>query len=131
MKAPDALRLVCAAPVVRPPRPPFKLAGWSTEAPALAVLLDATVANVGEAGEIAPQVPEASTLAPGTRVYVLGQAMRLRRGIGRWLGPAAPPVARAVRCAALVARGYTGVGALTDASGADLVYGDAPSLLSP
>ena len=125
-KAPEALRLVCAAPVARPPRPPFKLAGWSTDARSVAVLLDATGVDVGDAGAVAPQVPEASTLAPGTRVFVLGHAMRLRRGIVRWLGPGAQPVARAVRCAALVARGYTGVGALTDANGADLVYGDAP-----
>jgi hypothetical protein len=75
---------------------------------------------------VAPQVPAASTLAPGTRVFVLGQAMRQRRGIGRWLGPGAQAVTRAVRCAALVARGYASVSALTDASGADLVYGDAP-----
>jgi hypothetical protein len=126
VKAPEALRLVCAAPVARPPRPPFKLTGWSTEAPALAVLLDATNADVGEAAAVAPQVPAASTVAPGTRVFVLGHAMRLRRGIGRWLGRGAEPVTRAVRCAALVARGYTGVGALTDESGADLVYGEAP-----
>jgi hypothetical protein len=126
VKAPEALRLVCASPVARPPRPPFKLPGWSTEAPALAVLLDATNADVGDPAAVAPQVPAASTLAPGTRVFVLGHAMRLRRGIGRWLGSGARPVTRALRCATLVARGYTGVGALTDAGGADLVYGDAP-----
>jgi hypothetical protein len=126
LAAPEALRLVCAGPARRPPRPPFGLAGWSDSAGAVAVLLDATDKDLAEAPAIAAQIPLASTLPPGTAVFVLGTATRARRGLGRllgWVGPAAVPVARAARCGALVARGYTGIGALVDAaSGADLVY---------
>jgi hypothetical protein len=123
---PSSLRLQCAGALRRPPRPPFGLPGWSDDAPAVAVLLDATSADVNQATAIAPQIPQAAALPPGTSVFVLGTATSARRGFGRllrWLGPGAAPVGRAARCAALVARGYTGVGALIDAaSGADLVY---------
>ncbi len=88
---------------------------WTRPAPILA-----------EARAIAPQLPAASSLPPGALVFVLGGAMRTRRGLRRLLGRGTVPVARAPRCAALVARGYTDVGALLDArSGADLVYGRA------
>jgi hypothetical protein len=117
---------VCATTLSRPPRPPFGLRAWSDDALAIAVLLDATDADVEQAPAIARQIPEAATLPPGTAVFVLGTATRARGGLGglvRWLGPRAVPVERATRCAALVARGYTRVGALVDAtSGADLVY---------
>ncbi len=122
--APTALRLVCAAPVVRPPRPLFGLAAWAPQADGLAVLLDATEADLDDPAAVARQVPPAATLSPGTPVFVLGAATRTRSGLGRWLGPATVAVPRAARCAALLARGYTSIGALVDEkSGADLAYG--------
>jgi hypothetical protein len=123
VKPPASLRLVCTGAVSRPPRPPFGLSSWSDDGEAIAVLLDATDDDPTQAPAMARQIPQAATLPPGTRVFVLGTATRARRGLVRWVGPGAIPVARATRCAALVARGYTGVGALVDAaSGADLVY---------
>jgi hypothetical protein len=122
--APAALRLVCVSPVHRPPRPPFGLADWTPDATAVAVLLDATEADLEDAPSVAAQLPLATTLPPGTRVFVLGEATRTRAGLGRWLGPGTAGVARAPRCAALLARGYRDIAALVDdKTGADLVVG--------
>ncbi len=86
------------------------------------MLLDGTDVNL-TASAIAQQLPLAASLGPATYVFVLGTAMRTRRGFGRWLGSAAVPVDRAARCAALLARGYTNVGATArGASGGDVVY---------
>jgi hypothetical protein len=120
---PSGLRLVCASSLDRPPPAPFGLPSWSADAPAIAVLLDATDADLTEAPAVARQVPDAATLPPGTHVFVLGAAVRPRAGLLRWFGGGTVAVGRPPRCAALLARGYTAVGAFVDdKSGADLVY---------
>jgi hypothetical protein len=120
----EALRLIARAQRARPPRPPLGIAAWSPTADAIAVLLDAggdgdprTVAGV------AAQLPEASDLAPGTPVLVLGRATPLR---AFWrLFARDVPIPRAPRCTALLVRGYVDIGAGV-INGDDLAWGYAP-----
>ena len=122
--APSALRLVCQSGILKPPRPPFGLPGWSPDAADVCVLLDGTDVDLTEASAIARQLPAAASLGRRTYVFVMGTALRTRRGLGRWLGPAAVPVGRAERCAALLARGYTSIGATAPGSAdVDVVFG--------
>ena len=120
---PPALRLYTRARVTRAPAPPLGLNGWSADAAAIAVLLDATGIDVGDPTQIAAQLPPAAELTPETPVFVLGSAAR-GRGALRWLGARTVHVTRAARCTALVARGYVQVGAgVDDVTGADLAWG--------
>jgi hypothetical protein len=106
---PAALRLVTRA-TRRPPTPPFGLTVWTESATGIAVWLDAA-AGVGDAAAVAAQIPEAGTLEAGAPVVVLGAAAGTGRALARWLGPRELQVAVALRCTALLARGYVRVGA--------------------
>ncbi|MBV9949998.1 MAG: hypothetical protein JOZ69_24365 [Myxococcales bacterium] len=116
------LRLVTRA-AGRPPRPPLGVAQWSADAPALAVLLESSGADLDDPAQVAAQLPEPNELPPGTPVFVLGVA-RSGPQLLRRLGLGTTAVGRAPRCTALVGRGYVGVAAGADeAGGADLAWG--------
>jgi hypothetical protein len=120
---PAALRLVTRARGARAPAPPFGLRAWSEHASAVAVLLDAEETAIGESAAVAAQIPHATELPRATHVYVLATAAR-GSGVLRWLGLRTVPVSRVARCTALVARGYTSIGAgLDDATGSDIAWG--------
>ncbi len=122
---PSSLRLETRARSGKAPRPPFGLAAWSEQAPAVAVVLDAGACDVDDPVAVAGQIPEASALEPGTRVFVLGAASRGSGLLKRWMGSVA--VSRVTRCSALLVRGYVGIGAGVDeVSRADLAWGVAP-----
>ncbi len=122
---PTALRLVTRAQRVPARVLPFGLRGWSSDAPAVAVLLESDT-NVLDDAAIASQVPHARSLAPGTPVFLLGSAVRASVQVP-WLSflrSGALKVGRAPRCGALLMRGFVGLGAgIDDTSGADLVWG--------
>jgi hypothetical protein len=113
------------ARAVKSPRPPFGLSAWTPDAEAAALLLDLRGADAHSAAAVAGQVPLASDLSPGAPLFVLGTAAV---GDSIWQmfarGAAVP---RAIRCGALLARGYVDIGAGVDeATGADLVWGSSP-----
>jgi hypothetical protein len=87
-------------------------------------LLDVHGADARSTAAIAAQVPLASELAGGARLIVLGAAAV---GDSVWqVFSRGATVPRAVRCGALLARGYVDIGAgVDDATGADLVWGSA------
>lgn len=125
MKRPTEIRLSARGARGKPPKPPFGIAGWNAEAVDVAVLLDAPPENHRAIASVAEQLPLASSLPSGTAVFVLGAAPSAH-AIWRLLGRTAP-VARAVRCTALLVKGYVEIGAGVDeASGSDLVWGSAP-----
>jgi hypothetical protein len=125
---PGELRLTTRARGAKPPPPPFGLRIWSPDAPALAVWLDATGANLAEIGAVAEQIPSADGLAGGTPVFVLGAAARPGPWWRRVLGGRRILVARETRCTALIARGYIDVSAESgEAGGSDVVWGWVPS----
>jgi hypothetical protein len=120
---PSGLRLETRARSVRP-RPPFGLEDWSDDAAAIAVALDAETCDIEDPVAVAAGIPEASSLEPGTRVYVLGAASRGAGILARLRGSL--PVSRVTRCTALLVRGYVEIGAGVDeVSGADLAWGMA------
>ena len=88
---------------------------------AVTVRLDATAADVEEAGAVAGQIPHASTVSPGTRVVVLATASRQGGVLRRLFGPRRVPVPRSTGCTALLARGYVAIGADDDGA-----WGTAP-----
>jgi hypothetical protein len=109
------------------PRPPFGLATWTPEADSAAILLDATNADLEDPAAVARQLPDATSLPVSSQVFVLGAAARTVGWPRRWFRPKWVVVRRAPRCAALLARGYVGIGAIVDRdSGADLVYASTP-----
>jgi hypothetical protein len=122
-----ALRLVTTAQGARPPKPPLGLRAF-TEAPdaALAVLLDLEDGPPARAQVdlVAAQLPAPEDLPEGRVVLVLGEraagASLLGRLLRRDVG-----IPRAVRSTALLARGYVELGAGTDATGRELVWGKA------
>jgi hypothetical protein len=97
------------------------------EAPSpLLVRLDASGRENLDVAAIAQQLPDPSTLPGDARVVVLPDATR---GKGAWLrlvGRAKTPIPRAARCAALLVRGYVGIGAGSDGKETDAVWGRAP-----
>ena len=82
-----------------------------SEGEAATVTLDVTDVDPGDASALARQIPEASTLAPRTKVTVLATATRRGGLLRRLLGDARVPVTRATRCTALLVRGYVDIGA--------------------
>jgi hypothetical protein len=89
-----------------------------TEGETLSVQLDASTADVEEPSSIAPQIPLADSLPPGTRVSVLPAAKRDAGVIRRLLQGRTQPVPKHARCTALLVRGYVGI-----ASEGDAVWG--------
>lgn len=70
------------------------------------------------------ELPDASTLASGTRVVVLPDAARGRGLLAAFKKETHP---RSARCAALLLRGYVGIGAEVDPkTKQDLVFGVVP-----
>ncbi len=127
MPQPTALRLVTRATDAPTPKPPFGLPAWSAEAEAIAVLLEGGAATVLDAEAIAAQIPHADERLPGTTVVVLGPTAKDRRPLRRWLGLREQVASRAVRCTALLVRGYADLGAGTDPiTGIDIAWGRAP-----
>jgi len=111
---------------------PFGLASWSDDpkAPALAVEL----APPGDGGfldlttQIASTLPAPETVAPGAMVIVLGETASSGGLVARLLQSLRrdESIPRAARASALLARGYTRIGAARDeASAHDLVWGFA------
>jgi len=92
------------------------------EGAAVEVRLDASGADLEEPAAVARQIPRASTLAPGTRVFVLATAKDDAGVLRRLLGPRRAPVLRSTLCTALLVRGYVDLGA-----GKDGAWGKAPS----
>jgi hypothetical protein len=73
-------------------------------------------------------LPDPAELPPGTMVVVLGEiaaARSLARSVLAVFGRVRS-VSRALRCTALVARGYVDVGAGEDETRADLAWGFVP-----
>lgn len=136
---PGALRLLTPAPragekSVKPPRPPLGLASWTSTADAAALLLDAHGEDAHVAALVAAQVPLPSALTPGAPLFVLGVAARRGSLAGMFaqVFTRGTMIPRAVRCGALLARGYVDIGAGSDeATGADLVWGFAPPTDEP
>jgi hypothetical protein len=119
---PAGLRLETHARSTKPPRPPFGLPAWSDNASAVAVIVDASTCAVEDPAQVAAQIPAPSTLAPGTRVFVLAAASRGAGLFRRLMRP--PSIPRVVRCTALLARGYTAIGAgVDDVSRQDVAWG--------
>jgi hypothetical protein len=89
----------------------------------VALLLDASRgSDARTVAGVAAQLPGASSLPGGTRVFVLGAAAS--SGPFAWLPfTRGVPVTKASRCSALLARGYVDIGAGTDD---DLAWGTAP-----
>jgi hypothetical protein len=126
--APPAIRLRTQARDPAQERPPLGIAAWSTDASAIAVLLEGSLADLGQAAIVAGQIPPARTLAPSTPVLVLGTAARRSALWRRLMKPRAVKLERAPRCAALLALGYVDIGAAFDpTTKADIVWGYAPS----
>jgi hypothetical protein len=133
---PAALRLVCACRPARLPRPPFGLRSWG-EAPGadVAVLLDLPrewpASGFGDIALVAAQLPDPASLERGQRVVVLPRSAAW----GPWLARLVHRrswVAGAVRASALLARGYTGIGAGVDPrSRQDLVWAHGGELAGP
>jgi len=123
---PVALRLVTRAQRVSAGTLPFGIQAWSSDALAVAILLEAEADDLNEI-EVASQVPQARGLAPATPVFILGSATRAPSRAS-WLSSLlradTVKVGRAPRCGALLMRGYVGLGAgMDETSGTDLVWG--------
>jgi hypothetical protein len=96
------------------------------------VLIDATDIDVRNVAAVAAQLPDPVDIAPGAPVVVFGTAERTPRGWLRWLGTGRVAIARDVRCAALLVRGYVDIGCatLTNAGG-ELSWGLAAGRVHP
>jgi hypothetical protein len=98
------------------------LRAWSSEAEAIAVLIDAEGLDTSDPAAVAAQIPHAIELPESTLVCVLGAAAR-GHGVMRCLQRTVQ-VPLSARCTALLARGYVGVGAgIDDAGSNDLAWG--------
>ena len=120
--APSALRLLPAL-ADDAPRPPLGLQCFDPEAPAIAILLHGSAAELRDPAAVARQLPDPATLPPLSLVFVLGTSARRHGLLGRWFGVGASLVPTAARCTALLARGYFRIGAFVDGfSRGSLVY---------
>jgi hypothetical protein len=105
------------------PRPPLGLQCFDSAASAIAILLQGSAAELRDPAAVARQLPDPATLPPLSLVFVLGTSAARHGPLGRWLGVGATLVPTAVRCTALLARGYFRIGAFVDAfSRGSLVY---------
>ncbi|WP_394830890.1 hypothetical protein LVJ94_30720 [Pendulispora rubella] len=134
-EAPRAIRLHRpAAAAGTPPRVPFGLAAWSDDpsAPVLAIELGPLAGSsfLDLTSQIAGTLPEPTSMPAGACVVVLGEAPAPAGLVARFLQSLrrTESVPRAARASALLACGYTRIGAARDeASAHDLVWGFAPS----
>jgi hypothetical protein len=123
--APKALRL-------RGPRegarPPFGLSGFSDDAADVAVALDLDPDDDSVA-VVAAALPSPAELPPNAIVLVLPTRPPPRGLLARLRTP--PPISRAHRASALLARGYVDIEADVDPkSGMDLVWARRPDEIS-
>lgn len=127
MKAPSftALRLHTRVRDPRQTAVPFGLGGWNDGATDVVVLLETETDDCRNLSQIVAQLPEAAALPTDATVVVLGGAVRNQSSWRRWLGHRVVPVPRALRCTALLVRGYVDIGASLDDRGEDLVWGRA------
>lgn len=130
---PDSIRLwTRTRAAVNLPPPPFGIPSWSEgETAAVAVWLEvATNAEDGDLASMAAQIPRAETLVANTTVVVLPTAIRPDRGWLRVFGQRTlrvRNVPRALRCTALLVRGYVDIAAeAAGHRGEPLVWGRAP-----
>ncbi|HWL84721.1 MAG TPA: hypothetical protein VNO21_02915 [Polyangiaceae bacterium] len=142
-EAPRAIRLHRASGVTgAPPRVPFGLSSWTDDAQATAIALElppltgckSAAAKPQTSGhvildlaqQIARALPAPETLPAGALLVVLGDGSSSGGLVARVLQSIrrTESVPRAARATALLARGYTHIGAARDqASGHDLVWG--------
>ena len=123
---PRGLRLLTSLTRAPVPNPPFGLRSWDPQASDVALLLDATGSDLNTVEALLPQVPMASTLPSGALLVIFGAAARGGPIWRRLLWGRAAPVARALRCTAMLARGYVDIGAGPDERGsASLAWGRA------
>jgi hypothetical protein len=112
--SPRALRLVCSVSGARPPVPPFGLASFVNDADAdVAVMLDVDP-EANERAQLdaaAAQIPAAAELPAGRIVVLLPQRAQAGGFFSRLLASGRARVSPAVRATALLARGYTNLGA--------------------
>jgi hypothetical protein len=106
----DAIRLWTRATGLSAPAPPLGIRAWDPAANAVAVWLDATASDLATVSEVAEQIPDAHGLPERTPIVVLGMAARAPSGWRRLLGAQRVPVARELRCSALLVRGYVDIG---------------------
>ena len=127
MKAPSpaALRLHTLVRDAKRTTVPFGLSGWNENATDIAVLLQPPTDDGRSLAQIAAQLPDATTLPTDATVVVLARAVRNATSWRRWLGQRVVPVPRALRCSALLVRGYVDIGAAIGQRGEDLVWGRA------
>jgi len=122
---PAALRLYTRVRDTKRTAVPFGLSGWSENAADVAVLLQTPTDDRKSLAQIAAQLPDVTTLPMDATVVVLGGAVRDAPSWRRWLGQRVVPVPRALRCTALLVRGYVDIGAAIGQRGEDLVWGRA------
>jgi hypothetical protein len=128
---PKALRLLGSAVGDRVPEPPFGLREWSSDPAApLAVVLDVPGESRGEelggVDALSRQLPSPESVGGGALVIVLAEP-KSQKGPLWHLFRRKTRIARAVRCTALLARGYVRIGAGVDpGTGRDLAWGYAP-----
>jgi hypothetical protein len=120
---PTALRLHTRVRDKRRLPVPFGLTRWSDDASDVAVLLETAGDDWKSLDRIVAQLPEAASLPADATLVVLGRAVRNESSWRRWVGDRMVPVPRALRCTALLVRGYVDIGATTDEGRADLVWG--------
>jgi hypothetical protein len=111
---PTAIRLVTSARVAKAPSAPFGLSAWSPEASARAVLLDASLFDLTDVGGVAAQIPLATSLPRRTLVAVLDFAQGPERSWRLPLAPRRVHVPLAIRCSALLVRGYVDIASHRD-----------------
>jgi hypothetical protein len=122
--SPPRIRLLGEGEAPAKGRAPFD-AAWSPDADDVAVRLslppDLELDRVDALDLIAEQLPPPDTLRPGALVAVLPEARVGVGVVGRLLGRGTAHVPRALRCAALLARGYGALGATEERAG-DVVW---------
>jgi len=96
---------------------------WSEGAADVAVLIETTTDDCGSLAEIAAQLPDPAALQTNATLVVLARAVQNVTSWRRWLGRRSIPVPRALRCTALLVRGYVDIGATSEDE--DLAWGRA------
>jgi len=120
---PGAVRLWTRASNAKLPDPPFGLPRWSEDEGAIAVLIDPRDGEHAGLTSVAAQIPRALSLPAETLVMVLAAAARSRNPWVSLIAGRPAIIPRSRRCAALLARGYVAIGAMTDSRAGDIVWG--------